>query len=47
MIPAAEVHDLPSAVRGAMGALGFQYLTLRTFSSSPGNVRTGRRGRFR
>ena len=36
MIPAGEVHDLPSAVRGAMAAFGFEYLTLRTFSSSPG-----------
>jgi hypothetical protein len=36
MIPAAEVHDLPSAVRGAMAALGFEYLTLRRFRSSPG-----------
>jgi hypothetical protein len=36
LIPATEVHDLPSAVRSAMAALGFEYLTLRTFSSSPG-----------
>ena len=46
MIPAAEVHDLPSAVRGAMGALGFQYLT-PNIQLQPGHVRTGRRGRFR
>jgi hypothetical protein len=36
MIAASEVHDLPSAVRGAMAALGFEYLTLRTFNSGPG-----------
>ena len=36
MIAASEVHDLPSAVRGAMAALGFAYLTLRRFSSRPG-----------
>jgi hypothetical protein len=36
MIPASEVRDLPSTVRGTMGALGFEYLTLRTFRSAPG-----------
>lgn len=36
MIPASEVHGLPSAVRRGMAALGFEYLTLRTFSSTPG-----------
>ena len=36
MIPAGGLHDLPSAVRGAMAAFGFEYLTLRTFSSRPG-----------
>ena len=36
MIPAAEVQELPSAVRGAMAALGFEYLALRRFRSSPG-----------
>ena len=38
MIPASEVLDLPPTVRGAMGALGFEYLTLRTSSSRPGTI---------
>ena len=38
MIPASEVHDLPAPVRGAMAGLGFEYLTLRTFSAGPGTL---------
>ena len=36
MITARDAADLPSAVRAVMAALGFQYLGLRTFASSPG-----------
>lgn len=36
MIPANEVEDLPWVVRRVMGALGFEYLKLRTFGVKPG-----------
>ena len=35
MIAARDADDLPSAVRGLMAALGFEYLKLRTFGSTP------------
>jgi hypothetical protein len=38
MIAARDAQDLPSVVRGVMAALGFQYLTLRTFGSTPGGT---------
>ncbi len=38
MIPASEVHALPAAVRAGLAALGFEYLTLRTFRSAPGTL---------
>ena len=38
MIPARDAKDLPAAVRGAMAAAGFEYLTLRTFESKPGTL---------
>ena len=38
MIPASEAEKLPRAVRGAMAALGFQYLRLHTFASHPGRL---------
>lgn len=37
-IPAGEAEDLPGVVRRAMGALGFQYLMLRTFAANPGKL---------
>ncbi|HEY6013602.1 MAG TPA: nitroreductase/quinone reductase family protein [Candidatus Limnocylindrales bacterium] len=36
MIPASDASDLPRVVRAVMGALGFRYLVLRTFSVNPG-----------
>ena len=36
MIPAGADPDLPWAVRRAMSALGFEYLTLRSFGANPG-----------
>ncbi len=44
MIPASEVHGLPSGVRRGMVALGFEYLTLRTFSSAPGTLQLAEAG---
>lgn len=38
MLPANDVLDLPSVVRGAMAALGFRYLMLRTFRAEPGSI---------
>jgi deazaflavin-dependent oxidoreductase (nitroreductase family) len=38
LISAGDADDLPSAVRGAMSAAGFQYLTLRTFEAKPGTL---------
>jgi hypothetical protein len=38
MVPASDVNDLPRGVRLAMGALGFQYLKLRTFAVAPGTL---------
>ncbi len=38
LIPASEVDALPWAVRRFIGALGFQYLTLRTFAQNPGTL---------
>ena len=38
MIPASAAPDLPWAVRRAMTALGFAYLTLRTFAANPGSL---------
>ncbi len=38
MIPASEAEKLPWAVRGAMAAVGFQYLRLHTFASHPGRL---------
>jgi deazaflavin-dependent oxidoreductase (nitroreductase family) len=36
MIQASDARDLPRIVRGVMQALGFQYLTLRTFAVNAG-----------
>jgi deazaflavin-dependent oxidoreductase (nitroreductase family) len=36
LIPAYEVTDLPRVIRAIMGALGFEYLALRTVSAVPG-----------
>lgn len=36
MISAGDADDLPSVIRRVMAALGFQYLTMRTFSSQAG-----------
>lgn len=36
VIQASDALDLPWVVRAVMGALGFQYLTLRTFAVTPG-----------
>ena len=36
MVDAGEVDHLPWAVRGVMGALGFQYLKMRTFDAHAG-----------
>jgi deazaflavin-dependent oxidoreductase (nitroreductase family) len=38
LIQAGAAADLPGIVRGVMQALGFQYLTLRTFAVSPGTL---------
>ena len=38
MIPASEADGLPAVVRAAMAGLGFQYLTLHTFSARPGSL---------
>jgi hypothetical protein len=38
MILASDVDALPWAVRRLMGALGFQYLSLRTFAATPGTL---------
>ena len=38
LIPASAVTDLPRAVRAFMGALGFEYLTLRTVSVAKGTL---------
>ena len=38
MLPAAEAGELPPTVRGAMAALGFEYLQLRTFSANTGTL---------
>ena len=38
MVPAGEVGALPRVVRSVMAALGFEYLTLRTFRSSAGTL---------
>ena len=38
MVPAADADALPWAVRRLMAALGFEYLTLRTFATSPGSL---------
>ena len=37
-IPANDVDALPTAIRSGMAALGFEYLTLRTFDSRPGTL---------
>ncbi len=36
MIPASDALDLPRPVRAALRGLGFEYLRLRTFFTSPG-----------
>ncbi|HEY5630066.1 MAG TPA: hypothetical protein VIR16_11200 [Candidatus Limnocylindrales bacterium] len=38
IIPAAEADHLPGPVRWLVGALGFQYLKLRTFAANPGSL---------
>ena len=38
LVPAGEASDLPTVVRTLMGALGFEYLTLRTFAEHPGSL---------
>ena len=38
MVPASEAEGVPWAVRRVMAALGFRYLNLRTFASSPGTL---------
>jgi deazaflavin-dependent oxidoreductase (nitroreductase family) len=38
MIGAREAPDLPLPVRGLIGALGFEYLTLHTFDSRTGTL---------
>ena len=43
LIPANDVDALPTAVRKGMAALGFEYLTLRTFDSKPGSLEPRRR----
>jgi hypothetical protein len=44
MVPAADVDDLPLAVRAVAAALGFQYLKLRTFDVNPGTLDLARPG---
>ena len=39
MVDAGQAHDLPWPLRRVLGALGFQYLNLRTFASHPGTSR--------
>lgn len=41
LVPAIDVDALPTAVRRGMAALGFEYLTLRTFDSEPGSLERG------
>ena len=41
LVPANDVDALPTAVRRGMAALGFEYLTLRTFDSEPGSLEPG------
>ena len=36
LVPASEVTDLPRVIRAVMGALGFEYLTMRTVSVESG-----------
>ncbi len=38
MIPASDADEQPAVVRAAMAGLGFQYLTLHTFSARPGSL---------
>ena len=38
LIPANQVTDLPRVIRAVMGALGFEYLTLRTVSVEAGTL---------
>ena len=45
LVPANDVDALPTAVRKGMAALGFEYLTVRTFDSKPGSLEpAGRSG---
>jgi hypothetical protein len=38
MVDAREAPDLPWPLPRVLGALGFQYLNLRTFASHPGSL---------
>jgi deazaflavin-dependent oxidoreductase (nitroreductase family) len=38
MVAAADVADLPAAIRRVMTTLGFEYLVLRTFRMTPGTL---------
>lgn len=40
LVPASEVSELPIVARTLMGALGFEYLRLRTFGEHPGLLET-------